>query len=123
MLGAVTADGEAVLPLQVLGEGGRHAAIEVVIDTGFTGELTLSPAAVRQLSLGFRGYREVTLANGSEDSLGLYEARVVWHGRRRSLEVLEADGGPLVGMALLRGSELHLRVVDGGEVVIEELFS
>lgn len=123
MIGTVTADAEAVLPLRVLGENGRHADIEAAIDTGFTGELTLSPATVRQLSLGFRGYREVTLANGSEDSLGLYEAWVIWHGSRRSLEVLETPGGPLVSMALLRGSELRLRVVVGGEVLIEELFS
>jgi hypothetical protein len=32
---------------------------------------------------------------------------------------LQADGGPLVGMALLYGSRVVLHIVDDGDVLIE----
>jgi hypothetical protein len=35
--------------------------------------------------------------------------------------VLEADGGPLVGMALLRGSRMTMDIEVGGTVMIEPL--
>ena len=35
--------------------------------------------------------------------------------------LLDADGGPLVGMSLLYGSRVTLDVVDGGPITIEPL--
>ena len=64
---------------------------------------------------------EVELANGEIDELGVYEARVRWHGREVLIPVYEADGGALVGMSLLRGSRLTVEAEPGGEVAIEEL--
>jgi len=39
--GTVSAEREAVIPLIVRGVGAREQAIDVVVDTGFTGSLTL----------------------------------------------------------------------------------
>jgi clan AA aspartic protease len=94
--------------------------IQVVIDTGFTGHLTLPPETVRSLSLPERGFVEVELADGGMATLGVYEARVLWHGRPRRVPVYEADGGPLLGMSLLRGSTLTVEVIPSGEVTIAE---
>ena len=94
--------------------------ILVVIDTGFTGHLILPAGAVRSLSLPERGFVEVELADGEMATLGVYEARVLWHGRRHRVPVYEADGGPLLGMSLLRGSTLTIEVIPGGEVLIAE---
>jgi hypothetical protein len=35
--------------------------------------------------------------------------------------VLQADGGPLVGMSLLYGSRMTLDIVDDGDVIIDAL--
>jgi clan AA aspartic protease len=122
MRGRVTADArEAVIALEVLGAHGDRAEIEAVIDTGFTGFLTLPADLVRSLSLPLRGSRDVVLADGSVVGLDVYRGRVVWHDQALPVAVLESEGGPLVGMALLRGSELRLRAVDGDDVLIEEL--
>ena len=94
--------------------------IQVVIDTGFTGHLTLPPETVRSLSLPERGFVEVELADGPMATLGVYEARVLWHGRPRRVPVYEADGRPLLGMSLLRGSTLAVEVIPIGEVMITE---
>ena len=123
MRGRVVSGGrEAVLTLTVHPEdGGQPVEVEAVIDTGFSGHLTLSAGLVEELDLPREGDIEVELANGEIDELGVYEARVRWHGREVLIPVYEADGGALVGMSLLRGSRLTVEAEPGGEVAIEEL--
>jgi predicted aspartyl protease len=61
------------------------------------------------------------LGDGTRVALNKYEAAVLWDGRERDILVLEAEGGPLVGMSLLAGHCLVVDVVDGGLVNIEAL--
>lgn len=52
MVGTVTADDEAVLPVTVVGiSESREMRVEAVVDTGFTGHLSLRPEAVERLAL------------------------------------------------------------------------
>ncbi len=122
MRGRVVSGGrEAVVPLAILCSGGTRVEVEAVIDTGFTGHLTLSADVIRSLALSERGFVEVALADGGTIALGVYDARVLWRGRERFVPVYEAEGGPLVGMSLLRGSRLTMEVEPGGDVMIEDL--
>ena len=125
MRGRVVADGtEAVLPLRVIdpGLGGRQAEILAVIDTGFTGHLTLSVELARSLALPELGSEEMVLADGSTEVASVHRATVEWHGRSRTLPALAVGDDPLIGMALLAGSRLEMDAVPGGEVVIEERY-
>lgn len=63
------------------------------------------------------------LADGSETLFDVHEATVTWDDRPRRIPVAAADADPLVGMALLQGYELTVRVVVGGSVFIEALAS
>jgi clan AA aspartic protease len=99
----------------------RSVEVEAVIDTGFTGHLTLPPEVVQALALPPQGFVEVELADGSSAALGVYGALVLWDGRQRPVPVYETGGRALVGMSLLRGSRLTVGVAPGGEVVIEDL--
>ena len=49
------------------------------------------------------------------------EAEVEWHGERKDVQVDLADADPLIGMRLLRGSQLCLDVTEGGAVEISPL--
>lgn len=121
--GSVTPDGrEAVIPLTLLrNASGETGSLRAVIDTGFTDRLTLPPAVVEELELPLRGSAEVTLADGSIETLPIYRVRVFWHGQERTVRAYAASGEPLVGMALLSGNELRIRVMGGGAVEIEQL--
>ena len=49
----------------------------------------------------------------------LYAATLLWDGQEREVLVLATGGEPLIGMALLRGYQLFIDVIDGGPVTIE----
>ena len=123
MRGTVVADGgEALLSVDVLSQAGASPLrVEAVVDTGFTGHLTLPNAIVGALGLPIIGNAESILADGSLVVEDVCLARVLWHGGERSVRVLVADATPLLGMALMRGSELRVECVGGGEVSVERL--
>lgn len=111
---------EALLTVGVLGSSGGRAELEAVVDTGFTGSLCLGAEEIEALGWPFVGRGAAILADGTVVETRYHRGRVLWHGRERGVQVLSAGGGPLVGMALLRGSRLTVEVEPGGEVVVEE---
>ena len=121
--GIVTAEREAVVRLVVLGPEHHEtsAEVEVVLDTGFTGHLTLPPEVVGELGQPLLGSRNSVLADGGRVALDVYRAQVLWDGRRRSVEVLATGGGALAGMSLIWDHRVNLSATEDGEVVIELL--
>jgi clan AA aspartic protease len=119
--GNVTADLEAIVPLIVLGASGQQQPLDAVLDTGFSGYLTLPPGLIASLGLAWLGREQGILADGSVELFDVYRAAVLWDGRPRPVEVDAADGSPLLGMALLQGHELRMEVVAGGGVSIVAL--
>lgn len=61
---------------------------------------------MEELGLPLRGAAEVTLADGSVETLPIYRIRLIWHGHERAIRACAASGDPLVGMALLSESGL-----------------
>lgn len=121
IVGAVINDGRtAVIDLVVRGRA-RERSISAVVDTGFTGALTLPFRTVKDLALIRRSSERATLADGSEAILAVYLATVIWDGAPRRAHVLATPGTTLVGMALLHNHELTMQVKDGGAVRITAL--
>ncbi len=85
-----------------------------------TGSLCLPLDIVSSLSVPFVGRGVAVLADGSTVETSYHRAGVLWHGREIAVQVLVTEGGPLVGMTLLRGSVLTMTVSPGGEVTVEE---
>jgi clan AA aspartic protease len=112
---------EPLIRLTLRGFRGRQQEVEAVVDTGYTGWLTLPPTVIGALNLRWRTVGRGTLADGSVSLFDVYQAKVVWDGRVRSVFVDEFDATPLVGMALLRGCELKMQVRARGKVTIKRL--
>jgi clan AA aspartic protease len=119
--GVVNGDLEAIIRLVVRDSGGQEQEIAAMIDTGFNGFLTLSPALIRQLGLPHIGQSRALLANGQEELLDLYEVTLLWDGQWRTVETDAADMDALVGMSLLYRYSVYVEAVEGGQVVIEAL--
>jgi clan AA aspartic protease len=119
--GQVTADREAEVRLTIRGPHGAELEIDTIVDTGFTGSLTLPLALITTLGLVYQHATPAILADGSIVMCDAFEATVLWEGQGRQVLVHEASGDVLLGMSLLYGSRMTLDIVDGGTVTIEPL--
>lgn len=121
MITGIVTGQEARIRLTVRGPARREQAIDAVIDTGFTGALTLPLSLVKKLRLPWDNVGRGTLADGSECLFEIYRATVIWDRQARGVLVSETDSDPLVGMELLEGFELKMQVRPGGKVSIKRL--
>jgi predicted aspartyl protease len=122
IIGAVNDDLEATIRLVVRRPGGTSLAIDAIIDTGFTGHLTLPSAIIAALGLPWRRRGRAQLADGSTHVFNVYEAQIDWDGTTRSVIVDAADVDPPRRHATpvwLRG--LTIQAIPGGRVTIAAL--
>ena len=119
ILGVVNAAREAVVALSLRGPDGQAQDIEAVVDTGYSGFLTLPAAVVRELGLPFVYVGRALLANDDEVSFDVHEVTVLWDGQPRHVRADATGSTPLMGMLLLDRHDLHVEVESGGRVVIE----
>lgn len=110
---------EAVVTLSLQGPEGQSQEIEAVVDTGYTGFLTLPPGLVDDLGLPFAYMGQAFLANDAEVDFDVHYVTVLWDGQPRDIEADATGSTPLVGMLLLLGHSLNIEVESGGPVVIE----
>ena len=109
------------IAISVAGSSRAFQTQEAIVDTGFTGWLTLPEQSVRELGLTYYGQRRVILANEEQIASEIYSALTLWHGQPRPVLVYQIEGTPLIGMAMLSGSRLIVDAWEGGDVVIEEI--
>jgi clan AA aspartic protease len=97
--------------------------VDAIIDTGFTGYLTLPLAAIHSLNLQLYSREEGMLGDGSRCIFDVYVGLVIWDGEYRYIDINAAETDPLVGMSLLYDYRLQIDVVEGGIVTIQALSS
>ncbi len=105
----------------LIDEDGQEWSIEVQIDTGFSGELTLPAAAVEQLGLGSSGFATHRLGEGSLTPFESHDATIRWADHIRHATALVSENFPLIGVGLLWGNNLTVDFRHGGDVRITEL--
>jgi len=118
MMSGQVANLHALMPVLFRWPGRPDLSIEFVVDTGFTGFLTLPAAAVAALGLTFLEDTPASLANDQIVSLAVHVATILWNGSERLMRVIAAGRRPLLGTALLDGTYLGVDFTDGGEVTI-----
>jgi clan AA aspartic protease len=119
MHGVVNLSCEAIVSLVVSNTNRQMRLIDAVIDTGYTGFLSLPHEIIVALNLSWTGIDRGTLGDGSEVTFEVYAATVIWDGQFRNIPVNEAETDPLVGMSLLYGYDLYIRALEGGNVTIK----
>lgn len=112
---------EATVRLNALGAGGANLTIDFVIDTGCTEEMILPPGIIDQLHRTRSSDMMLTVADGTTDAYARYKVSVEWHGQPREAIAIRMGTEPLLGMRLLRGSNLSADINPGGSVTITEM--
>jgi clan AA aspartic protease len=120
MQGYVNENYEAMISVAVK-NGSSLKSFDAVIDTGFTGFLSLPTDIIIELGLEWSYRDRATLGDGSETVFDVYNAEIMWNGQLREIEIDAAETEPLLGMALLRGYRLQVDTIEGGLVMIETL--
>jgi clan AA aspartic protease len=120
MQGYVNTNYEAVISV-VVSHNGKLMSVNAVIDTGFTGFLSLSSKIIADLELPWSYRDRATLGDGSETLFDIHDANVIWDGQFREIEINSADTEPLLGMSMLRGYRLEVDTIQGGLVTIKAL--
>lgn len=118
IVGAVDAMGDAVVELTIAGADQYSARLPFVVDTGFSGDVTLPAELADALDLRFTGMGHTRLGDGSLSNFPIREASIRWDGVTRIVEVEVSETEPLLGMRLLDGHELRIDVLPGGTVTI-----
>lgn len=119
--GSVNDELEPWIELTIQNQRGEGVTIQALLDTGFNGFLTLPASWLLDLGLECITQVRVTLADGHETISDVYTALALWNGTLIEVDVEAADTDPLVGMALLAGHDLQMRVVPNGEVAISRV--
>ncbi len=117
--GTVNARYEMMIKLPVRNSAGQYQEIEAVLDSGFTGSLTLPPSLIASLGLPWRSHSSAVLANGKVEQIEIHTGTIIWDGISRTILIQALENVPLLGMALLVGYNLRARVTVGGIVEIE----
>jgi clan AA aspartic protease len=121
MYGFVNSALEAMLTVEVQDATGTWQPLDALIDTGFTGELVLPSAFVKQFGgLPFEERQQVMLGDGSILLFDAHSAVILWDGTPRAVRVL-AGAISTVGTALLEGCDLHIDMRRGRAVTVTVL--
>lgn len=104
----------------VLDSDGTPVPLEMAIDTGFTGFMTLRPRVTLALGLERGEDRRMMLADGQVIATPTCWAMAIWHGNPTRIPVLEIDARPVIGMSLLWNSDVAIAARENGRVMITE---
>jgi predicted aspartyl protease len=98
IIGHVAPRPEPVVPITLVGPDGVEETIEAVVDTGYSGLLTLSSDLVRRLNFPLGPPVRVLLAGNTTARYDTIEARMRWDGELRDVFTLQMEGTPLIGL-------------------------
>lgn len=112
---------EARIALILRRRGLADVTVEFVVDTGFASALTLPPNAIAALRLPFVQRTSASLADNQSVRADVHRAVVLWRDQETDVAVLALGERPLLGTALLNGTELTIQFAEGGAVTVTEL--
>ena len=121
MITGVFSDYEARVSLVVLGPNGEEQGVAAIIDTGFSGFLSLPASVIEALALPWLGRGQALVGDGSHQAFDLYRAMVVWDDEPRPVQVASTETEPLLGVSMLYGHDLRIQFIEGGPVAVEAL--
>jgi clan AA aspartic protease len=119
--GVVNVSGEAIIRIVVGNSSKQRVVVDAIIDTGYTGFLTLPASTIAELNLPWRGSEEGILGDGSTQMFDVYSATVIWDGALRTIKINESNTNSLMGVGLLYGYEVCIKTINGGMVTIKAL--
>jgi clan AA aspartic protease len=122
MTGNVNSKLQPTISLSLIAPDGTEFELDALIDTGFSGDITLPIETIRQMGLTFYVQDVHTIGNNQDAAFNVYTgAKVYWHQKDVDVLVMEVEGESYMGMELLEGSSLFVEAKPNGKVRVREL--
>ena len=119
MIGRFLPSREFVVDLTLRDEEGEPVEVSAVVDTGFSGFLTVPFSVLERLGLSQTDTEEAALADGSVLRFGVYEVTLDWDEEERTVPAYATESAALLGISMLMGSIGTFEFIDGGTVTLE----
>lgn len=122
IVGKVNSTRQATIPISIIGPGGIVEEVNIIVDTGFSGSITLPLSVITRLQLQFESTEIFIVADNQNVNFDLYSgARLMWDGLEREILVVQTEDDPLMGMAVLENHTLFVDVRENGIVRIDSV--
>lgn len=121
IVGNVNRNYEIVVPYSIQDAAGTWHMMEAILDTGFTGSLTLPSPVIAQLGLPWHSRGKAILADGQLQEFAIHEASIIWCDEPRRILVQAIDFVPVLGVRLLMNHRLKVTFQVGGTVRIDAI--
>ncbi len=110
---------EAIVRLEMVIDDTRHP-VDFVVDTGFSGYLSVSERLVRQLSLRQTGTEKGITADGRSNTFPTFGVQVMWDGQIQSVSAPLFEA-PMIGTRMMLDYELRAIWIPTREVIIHRV--
>lgn len=108
IVGAVNANLEPVVTVGVGAPSGLPVVIEAILDTGFSGELSVSTDVVLRLGLKIVDFTQAIIAGGRAIRVPWCFVDLQFAGMSREILALVMNGVPLLGMSALLDQDISI---------------
>ena len=123
-IGSVRSEQGQMFPmvsLQLLSEGRQSIIVQALLDSGFSGAVSLPQEMVDKLGLESVGGRYATLADGIDQRVQVYIGSVQFAGDDYRSAIQAFGDEPMVGMHLLQSAKICFEAVPDGDVNLKRL--
>ena len=121
--GIVNSDLEPRLNLRLRGQDGLVSVVDALVDTGYSGEISLPISVAKRLG-SVRGLGgRIVLADGTSIAYDSYNVDFEWLGSRRRVAASAMGDDVVIGMGLLSEHALMIEATVGGAVTIVPLMN
>ncbi len=121
IVGRVDANHELMIRVTLQDAAGLDHELVAILDTGFTGAITLPSSTLASLGLTRHSTGSALTATGALVHFDLYPVTIIWDGVARYVFAQEINSSPLLGLRMLIGYDLRARVELGGRVELEAI--
>ena len=109
------------VPIKIHHDQGQPKLVEALLDSGFSGMVSLPAETVKELELKYVRTQEVTLADGTLQAVEVFAGSVCFAGKWRKTSVLSTGDEATVGMGLISGGNISFDAVPGGDILYTPL--
>ncbi len=105
-----------ISPIEAISNSGETRTYEAMLDTGFSGWMSLPRTEIDELELPYGFSHVLELADGSDLRAGFYVGEFFFADRIFRVPVTALGETPLLGLSMLKEAQITMNVIENGDI-------